>query len=300
MAVRSKGKIDKPYFIYVYGETGTGKSTFASEAPHVEFLDVENGTSQISGVSRVAGFENYEDFLKELHSTASNPKIESIAIDTIDHLETMMCDHVCKTNNVKNLGDIAFGGGFFKLRQEWESLFKRLEEYRNSKNIILLGHSEVKTSNDPSLASSFDRHQIKLSKQASSLVKDKVDAILFMAYETFVNVDKATKKGKGVGGADRVMYTEYRAHHDGKNRFGLPYKIEMPEGEMWKTFDLEVKASDPESFTSLCSQIEGLLTKVKGGDIREKAQAQYAEAKTENNIKKLVLIKERLLQVTQE
>ncbi len=182
-----------------------------------------------------------------------------------------------------------------------KKLFFNLKKIKKEKNIVILAHADIVPFTDPlHAAGAYDRYNIRLSKKGLQSVKSNVDAILFMNYTTTVFKKKGEAKGRGDGGEDRALYTQYRASHEGKNRFGLPYQIDLPTSGMFKAFDDAVKAGDPQSPEVICSEIEGLLTKLTEGELKTKATAQFDAANKANDLAKLVAIKNRLLEVTQE
>lgn len=297
--VRSRGKISEPYLIMTFGVNGVGKSSFAAEAPRVVFLDVEGGSKRVD-VERMPTPETFTQALEMLTELFQDKDVGSIAIDTADHLEILMIKDICSANKIETLSDLGFGKGYDLLKKSWAKLFDLFEEYRMTKNIILLGHAEIKDYGDPSLPQSYKRHQIKLSRQGTSIIKDKVDAILFMNYETIISVDKNTKQAKAYGGEQRVLFTEYRASHDGKNRYGLPYKINLEKGSMWKSFDDAVKSSEGESIEVLFSQISGFLEKPIVDEVKKKALEAFEAVKTSRDNNKASALRDRLREITKE
>ena len=72
--------------------------------------------------------------------------------------------------------------------------------------------------------SSYDRFELKLSKQVSPLLKEWADLVLFANYVTRT-VEKDNGKARGVGGKERVLFATHAAAYDAKNRHGLPDKL---------------------------------------------------------------------------
>lgn len=292
----TNGKINKPYLITLFGAGGVGKSSFAADAPNVIFACTEDGTNQLN-INRFPKIDTYEKMMEAISSlTETKHDYKTFVIDSLDHLEPLLQRWVCQKNKWNSLDDGAYGKGFSEANLAWYSFFQSIKTLREKMNVILICHSQIKSFNDPSSPQAYDRYELKLHKGANALVKENCDAILFATYENFVNIDKNTKKAKGFGGENRILLTEYRAHHDGKNRFGLPYQIELS----YKAFDNAAKNSNPESIEVLVSQITGLLTKVGDEVTKGKATEQFNIAKEANDVKKLVSIKNKLIQVTQE
>lgn len=296
---RTKGKIDEPYLILVYGPNGVGKSSIASEFPECGFIDIEEGTKNLN-VDRMPKPETYGEFQEQLHELFTDKKIKSIAIDTADHLEALMVKQICVDAGVDALTDIAHGKGFEMVKLEWDKLFARLIHIKKEKNVILIAHADIVSFNDPTQPNPYDRYNIRLSKKGLQAVKSYVDAILFMNYTTSTAKKKGDTKAKGFGGEERALYTQYRAAHEGKNRFGLPYQIDLPTSGMYKAFHDAVKSGNPESAEVIISEIDGLMTKVTDESLRTKATEQFEAAKKANDLNKLVAIKNRLLEVVQE
>lgn len=290
------GKIKKPYFITVFGTTGSGKTTLAAQSPKPIFACTEDGANELD-IARLPKIESYQmvlDAIQELLTAKHDYK--TFVIDSLDHLEPLVWEHVCKANDWKTLEDGAYGKGVSAATAEWIRFFAALKTLREKMNVILICHQQVKSFNDPSKPNPYDRYELKLHKGAAALVKENCDAVLFSTYETVISIDKTTKKAKAFGGENRVLFTEYRAHHDGKNRYSLPYQIDMK----WQSFDEAVQSSSPDNLDSLVSTISGLMTKVADETIKSKAQEQFAQAQAAKDQTKLVTIKNRLMQIVQE
>lgn len=296
---RTKGKIDEPYLILVYGPNGVGKSSFAAEFPDCGFIDIEDGTKNLN-VERMPKPETFSDLNAQIVEFYEDKKIKSIAIDTADHLETLISKQVCTDNGVQALTDIPHGKGFELLKDEWNKFFARLIHIKKEKNIILIAHADIVSFNDPTQPNPYDRYNIRLSKKGLQAVKSYVDAILFMNYTTSTAKKKGDQKAKGFGGEERALYTQYRAAHEGKNRFGLPYQIDLPTSGMYKAFHEAVRSGNPESADVIISEINGLMTKLTDESIRTKASEQFEAAKVALDLNKLVAIKNRLIEVVQE
>lgn len=299
MSILSKvtsGVVKKPYLITVFGASGVGKTSFAADAPSTIFACTEDGTDQLN-VTRLPRIDSYEKMIESINGlTEEKHNYKTFVIDSLDHFEPLLQKYVCAKNKWNSLEDGGFGKGYVEANLVWNDFFQRLKNLREKMNIILICHSQVKPFNDPSAPQAYERYELKLHKGANALVKENCDAVLFATYENFINIDKNTKKAKGLGGENRVLYTEYRAHHDAKNRFGLPYRIDLS----YKGFETAVESGKPESNEVLSSTIRGLLTKIKDEDLSKKATDQFAEASKIGDTKKLVAIKKRLLEVTQE
>lgn len=205
-----------------FGPTGVGKTTFAISAPDPLLFTIEPYTIR-KKVERLPG-KSYQQILDLTDQIIQNPAgYKTVIYDSIDWLEPLIIEHVCKIGNQPNLDSFGYGKGYNLVVAEWIKFKSKLLLLREQMNVTLIGHSIVKPLNDP-MHPSTDRHQIKLNEKWGGIVKEVSDSILFMTNHMYTK--KEGLKTRGYSDGERIMYTEWRAFHDGKNRFGLEY--EMP------------------------------------------------------------------------
>ena len=100
--------------------------------------------------------------------------------------------------------------------------------------VILISHAKIRTFSDP-LANDYDRWIADAHAKTWAVTQRWADAVLVGNFRAIVDRD-----GKGIGGMDRVIYTEHRDAFDAKNRFGMPEQIKIPSdpmaawAEIWK------------------------------------------------------------------
>ncbi len=229
-----EGVIPTPFFIIIYGAPGVGKSTFCSHAPDPIFLDIEAGTKKID-VKRVSGIDTYEDLTKLINLIISGEKLskyKTIIIDTIDFLEQMIFDYVCKSKGKKTISDFSHGAGYRFVLDEWLDLLNKLSIIRSGeypKNIILIAHEQIKRFDNP-LCDSYDRYSLKLYDKASSFIIAKCDAVFFLSKSFHLSEDTNDKKRKIAKAiAGRVIYTEETPSIIAKNRYGLKSEIRIKD-----------------------------------------------------------------------
>src|SRR5215472_5569935 len=71
---------------------------------------------------------------------------------------------------------------------------------------------------------------LKINDKGAALVREAADAVLFARFET--ELVKTNGKTRAYGEGNRIMYTESRPGWDAKNRFNLPFCMQLD----WKTF----------------------------------------------------------------
>ncbi len=281
----SRGKKQRPDFLIVFGPDGVGKSTFAAQAPGATFIDIEGGSLSLD-VGRIEEqfLRVYEDVVRYIELVENDPSTQTLVIDSLDRLESLVWSAVvreAKDTKIKNIEDFGYGKGFTYALKKWEDLVVILKRVRTNKNVILIAHDQIRTFKDPTKLNDYDRHEIKLNKSAASLLREEVDAVLFATYETLIKTERGQTKGKGVGDGKRVIFTERRPAHEGKNRFGLPYEIPLD----WPAYQgAKAKASenDPEVFRR---QITESLPLIGDETTRLKVEAAVKDEKDSEKLK---------------
>lgn len=256
----SKGKKIEPEFFILYGVEGIGKTTFASQAPNPVIIDIEGGSKQID-TTRID-----DDYLKTTKDIISaidemaNSDFQTIIIDSASRLEKIIWNEVAKRNKKESIEEIGYAKGYIYALEDWENLLISCRNaQKRGKNVVIIAHNHQKTFNDPTLVDGYTRYELELHHKAAGLLKKNVDGIYFANYEILV------KDGKGLDTGERKLYTERRASHDAKNRFGLPYEIKLDWAEYMKAKGGSVLSAD-----ALRRQINGLLPEVTNEETKEK------------------------------
>ena len=124
--------------IMLIGEEGVGKSTFGNRAEDPLFVCAENGlvgpefanTPNISPRTW-AGVLSVIDMLKAETHTYKN-----LILDTVDWLEPLLFEFICKRDGKENVEAYGYGKGMILAGIEWRNFLLRLENLRNEKNRI--------------------------------------------------------------------------------------------------------------------------------------------------------------------
>lgn len=211
--------------IVVVGQGKIGKTTFAAMAPNAIGILTEDGADMVnanafplaSALSDV--YAAIDTLINEDHD------FQTLFIDSLDWLEPMVQDHVCKQNNWKNIEQPGFGKGYVAAAEEWRNLLSGLEVLRGEKGmgIILIAHDKIKRIEDP-LTEGFDSHVLKLHDRAGALVSEWADVIGYAGYRIFTSKTDAgfgNKETKATTTGERILHVEPHPAHCGGNRFGL-------------------------------------------------------------------------------
>ena len=216
------GKIKTAQKVVIYGQEGVGKSTFASKFPNPVFIDTEGSTKQLD-VARFDPPSSWEMLLQQVGYIKENPSLfQTLVIDTADWAEKLCIRQVCGKAQKEGLEDFGWGKGYVYVQEEFGKLLNKLEEViQVGVNVVVTAHAQMKKVEQPDEMGSYDRWELKLTKQCSPMLKEWADMLLFANYKTIV-VNTGEKKYKGQGGQQRIMYTTHTAAWDAKNRHNLP------------------------------------------------------------------------------
>lgn len=243
----SKGKREVPLKVLVLGQEGVGKTTFASGAPDPFFLDLDGGSHE-RDVKRATNIETFDELLEWVEA----PEGESLVIDSLSRVEALITTKVCgKGGNLAEYGG-GYGKGDAAANQHWRHLIGMLDRVNRTKNVILIGHVNVKRFDSPT-GESYDRFQLSLREGAAGTVKQWVNYTLFCRAEIVTRVQEKSKKTLADSTGERWIYTDTHPAYDAKHRGNLPARLPMT----WKAFAGAV-AADKEPVDFQLAKIRAL------------------------------------------
>lgn len=239
-----------------------GKTSFAAQTPKPIFVQSrgETGLDPLidSGqIGPTAHFPESGDWLEFLGCIEAllteDHDMKTLVIDTINGAERLCHEFICAREFGGDWGDKGFASyqkGPEVSLPEWRTLLTMLDRLRVERRMTIFGlcHTKVANYKNPS-GPDYDRFQPDMDKRTWALTAKWSDVILFGNFEDSVTAIKENKKtgeqkGKGVGGRDRLIYTQKTAAYDAGNRLGLPEEIDMGDSavEAWANFMAAVKS----------------------------------------------------------
>lgn len=249
----TKGIKPRPHFIGLYGPGGVGKSTFGADAPKPVFLGTDDGVATMD----VASFPIPKTW-QEVKAAVSDlqfedHEFETLVIDTVNGLEPLVWAHVCKEARVESIEDVdgGFGKGYLRAEEEWIEFYKSLKRLRMKMNVIILGHSKIKSTEDIFLGERYDRYLVKMDQRAADLMLESVDTMMFANFEQIASKEKGAKKAKMRGEGRRRMFTEARPAFVAKSRFDIPFEMDLS----WKAFEDAIGACVPKAATNELAEL---------------------------------------------
>src|SRR6516164_5031337 len=235
----TRGKRPRHIFALIYGTSGVGKSYWASQAPRPIFFGAEKGTEQLD-VARFPQTASIGELLAQLRALQTEKHVfDSVVLDSLDWVEPLIWKAVCDEGKVETIEQYAgsYCKGHVRALDLWRTLLKELSVLNEKMHVLLIGHAQIKSFQDPELPTAYDRYQLKINDKAAALVREAADAVLFARFETeLVKVNGAKPRAYGEG--NRIMYTESRPGWDAKNRFNLPFCMPLD----WKSFGEAIRA----------------------------------------------------------
>lgn len=264
----SRGRVARPQKAVVYGPEGVGKSTLASQFPEPVFLDTEGGTHHLD-VVRFPEASTWDDITAAVAQLATGDhNFKTLVIDTADWLEKRLAEHICRKANKESIEDFGYGKGYVILAEEFAKFLTSLDTLiRRGMHVVLLAHSTVRKFESPDQAGSYDRYELKLSKQVGPLLKEWADLILFANYVTKIAENESGRK-RGVGGRERTLFTTHTAAFDAKNRHGLEEKLPFAFNAIANVFGGEAKDSTPPAPEKSSAEKLGELFKGREEDVK--------------------------------
>ena len=222
---------DNPPRLVIYGSGGIGKSTFAASAPDTVFLDIENGLDGIECAKiRIKTWQDVLDAITALHE--QEHEFKTIAVDSIDWLETVIHKQVAEEAGESHINDIGYGKGFAIALDLWNQFLQGMNSLRDNKQmaVIFIAHEQIKRFNDPTM-DSYDRYSLKLHEKASAIVFEWADAVMFAREKVHIvkeeaGFNKELKKAKSIGGM-RVLQTVNNPAYMAKHRASLALPDEI-------------------------------------------------------------------------
>ncbi|MBV1833058.1 ATP-binding protein [Novacetimonas pomaceti] len=232
------GVVHRPPRLLVYGPHGIGKTSLAAGAPDPILIQTEEGADEI-GIPRFPLAQTFEDMMEAMAELSNNDhQFRSCILDSVDWAERLVWDYTCRQNGWTSIEQPGYGKGYIAALENWFHVLNMVNAMRDrGMAVIMLAHTEVKHFDDPT-TDGYDRYQPALHKAASAKVQEAADAVLFMNWKIVTDEKKegfGRKITKGMGNGSRQLFTEERPAALAKNRFSMPYRIDLPAGAdaMW-------------------------------------------------------------------
>lgn len=223
-----------PVFLMSKGETGLETLVTANRLPETpHFPEIQTWQECLDAITALE--EGDHDY-------------KTIVFDALNGFERQCHEHVCArdfNNDWTDRGFMGYMRGYEVACADWRDLLNRIDSLQAKRNmvVILLCHTRAMNFKNPEGAD-YDRYTPDVHHKTWSLTHRWADVVLFGNFVTLNTESDTTKHGKGLGGTERVLYTERRAAYDAKNRHGMPEQLSMG-------------TSGPEAWANIVAAIKG-------------------------------------------
>lgn len=244
-----RGKLSLPRRVTVYGTHGIGKSTFGAMSEKPIFLQTEDGLSGID-CERFPLARHYGDVMNALAALYSEAHdFKTVVVDSLDWLERLIWGKVCEDRGVESIEDIGYAKGYIFAVSHWRAFLAGLDALRNERGmaVILIAHAQIEKFANPE-TDSYDRYSPRLHKQASALIQEWCDEVLFATYAIHTkSIDEGfgRKRVQGLGTGERILRTTERPSHVAKNRLSLPDVLPLD----WRVYNAFAQGDRPSALS---------------------------------------------------
>ena len=235
------------------GVEGWGKTSapaFASN-PAIIQVGTETGYETLRNAGLVPNIPaatalQWKDLLDLVDDVAAGGGVEILALDAMGGMERLCHEFVCNRDFEGKWGERGFNSyqkGYDVAVTDWLDLLARLDKAKDAGiDILLLSHAKVTTFKNPA-GPDYDKYVADCHGKTWAATHRWADAVLFGKFFTVVEGGalpvgtRPGRKGKGIGGTQRIVYCEQRDAWDAKNRFGMPSEINIPDdpAATWQT-----------------------------------------------------------------
>lgn len=235
--VKDTRRSDAPVRLVVYGRGGIGKSTLAACAPSPIFLAAEEGLEQIDATAVEPYPKTFEDVLGALDYVATLAH-KTVAIDSLDWLEPLVWEHVCRRAKKPDIEAFGYGKGYVAALDQWRLLLHKLTTLRaKGMNVILIAHALRRPFKNP-LGDDYEHWTIKLHEKAAGLIVEWADVVGYADED--IATDDASGRTKALTTGRRILRTHPNPAYLAKTRYAMPAKLPLS----WDAFAAAVRTEN--------------------------------------------------------
>lgn len=136
------------YITFIYGAYKTGKTTLATQMDKSLLIAFEAGYNALPGVKAIdaTSWGEMKQIFRELKKPEVKEMYSAIVVDTIDVAADKCKKYICQQNNIEDLGDLGYGKGWSKFKDEFNEVFRGLTQMGYA--VFFIGHDKEAKDND--------------------------------------------------------------------------------------------------------------------------------------------------------
>lgn len=305
-----KGRQRDPFNLFLYGPPGQGKTSFLYGAPKLLCLGPEEN-GELDALKLKCS--TIDEFLGDLADVAAGKYdkegFETLAVDSIDMVQGLIFKKITDSEPGKTMETArkGYGKAYSEARLTIVKIREQLKYIRDvkKKNIVVLGHARKIKFNDPILALEYDIWEPTLHKGKTDdwnqIFIEWASAVFFINSKSFKEAGDDAKYAFSMG--KRELLTEFRPSQYAKNRWNLPYSIEMDTNvyQNWsKVMNMvdrfyssgAIHDNKAQELAAVIHNVKELLSQVKDEATKPLVEKTFND--NQNNFENLTVIRDRL------
>lgn len=170
------------YITYIYGAPKTGKTTLATQMDGCLLLAFEQGYNALPGVmvADVTSWGEMKQIFRDLKKPEVKAMYKAVIVDTIDVASERCKKYICQQNGIEDLGDLGYGKGWTKFKDEFNEVFRGLTQLGYA--VFFIGHHKEATAIDAATGTEKQIIRPALSNSTREVIAGMAD-IYGYAYE---------------------------------------------------------------------------------------------------------------------
>lgn len=136
------------YITFIYGSYKTGKTTLATQMDKSLLIAFEAGYNALPNVRAidVGSWGEMKQIFRELKKPEVRAEYSNICLDTVDVAADKCKKYICQQNDIEELGDLPYGKGWTKFKEEFNEVFRGLTQL--GYGVFFIGHDKEAKDND--------------------------------------------------------------------------------------------------------------------------------------------------------
>ena len=162
------------YITYIYVAPKCGKTTLATQMDRPLLLAFEPGYHALPGVMAqdITSWAEMKQVYRQLKNPEVQQQFRSIIIDTIDIAADRCKKYICNQNAIEDLGDLGYGKGWTKFKDEFNEIFRGLTQLGYA--VFFIGHDKPETVENPD-GTKYQKIRPTLSNSTKTVIAGMAD-----------------------------------------------------------------------------------------------------------------------------